>query len=101
MFLEGKQKKPSPRVKQDEGLRFRYTTHYNIPTYASPITAGNRLRLLRQSALSACDSRGIFCFRLLAPGFHCPRLAAPFGMKHTGSVNVFFVPQICDVLGLY
>lgn len=72
-----KTKKPPPCMKQDEGLRFRYTTHYNIPTYASPITAGGRHHLLGR-ALSACDSRGMFCVALLAPGFHCPRLAVPF-----------------------
>lgn len=45
-------------MKRDEGLRFRSTTHYNIPTYASPITAGGRLRLLGQKPFRLATPEG-------------------------------------------
>ena len=58
-------------------LRFRYTTRYAIQAYASPVTEGNRRRLLA-AWLSARRSGVIFGCNMLVPGSHCLRLTVTF-----------------------
>ena len=64
-------------LQQDESLDYRFNHLLHIPTYVFPITEEIRhpLLIFRQQLKSD------FLLFLLAPGFHLPRLAVPFGNK--------------------
>ena len=70
--------------------KLRNTTYFNIPSYASPLTAGNRRRLLSKLLLGARLQRD---FQQMATHTGLPLSPARFDFpqKPTVSVNVFTI----------